>query len=434
MNQLKTHFDKLETGELNGADKSEECGVVATPLIDAIEPPNYITPLLHSVTLFINTPFKYLHRWIWYRVEGVSIHLIHARDELALAAIAKDKNWEEKLEAEEHLQLMHSELEGLDDDNDNDDDDDDDVTEYRQQQAIVGVAKEAVEEAGVAYESAVAAVKMAQAKVNRLEGLKSHGRAHQTVWALVENRLKADFKVYCSAYHGGDLEGNQCRQLVKESPAIMDAIKAMLLEYLADLPAEEKAKLADEAEVDLFCSGFQRLFQYFDVVSHYCYQPYGSLSDAGIAKLEIAVDRLVALYLKLLPNCPMKLHMIATHLVPHVKQFRGLKSHHESHIERAHQQGVRDRRRLGVLGSFSKKTISALKSEATANKAEVVAMAEDTQARRRRRKRKAGVLEGAAPGDERQAYLDSVLELPAIVAEFPSLLDLMKRSMEERVE
>jgi hypothetical protein len=70
--------------------------------------------------------------------------------------------------------------------------------------------------------------------------------------------------------------------------------------------------------------------------------------------------------------------MIAVHLVPHMKQFRGLKSHHESHIERAHQQGVRDRRRLGVLGSFSKKTISALKTDATANKAEVVAMAADT--------------------------------------------------------
>jgi hypothetical protein len=86
------------------------------------------------------------------------------------------------------------------------------------------------------------------------------------------------------------------------------------------------------------------LFQYFDVVSHYCYQPYGSLSDGDIAKLQVAEDRLVALYLKLLPNCPMKLHMIAVYLVPHVKKFRGLKSHHESHIERAHQQGVRNNR------------------------------------------------------------------------------------------
>jgi hypothetical protein len=179
----------------------------------------------------------------------------------------------------------------------------------------------------------------------------------------------------------------------------------------------------------LFCSGFQRLFQYFDVVSHYCYQPYGSQSDGDIAKLKLGVDRLVDLYLKILPNCPMKLHIIATHLVPHMKRFRKLKSHHESHIERAHQQGMRDRRRLGVLGSFSKKTVSALKTEATANKAEVIAMVKDTQ---QCRKRKAGVLEeGAAAKDTRQAYLNSILALPVIVDEFPSLLELAKKAMKD---
>jgi len=422
MNQLKSHFNRLEDGTLDRAKKSEECGVVATPLIDAIEPPNYITPLLHCVTLFINTPFKYLHRWIWYRVEGVSIHLIHARDELALADIEKDKLWEAKLEAEEHLQLMYSELEGLDDDDDNNTGVA--ATEYRQQQAIVDVAEEAVVEAETVLESAVAAVRKASAKVNRMEGLKSHGRAYQDVWMLIENRLK-ELKVYSSAYHGGDMEGNQCRELVKQAPTIIAAIKDVVLEYLAEA---DDARLADKAEVELFCSGFCRLFQYFDVVSHYCYQPYGSQSDGDIAKLQVAVDRLVDLYLRIMPNCPMKLHMIAVHLVPDMKRFRGLKSHHESHIERAHQQGIRDRRRLGVLGSFAKKTISALKSEATANKPEVMAMVADTQ-EQRRRKRKSGELleEGAAAEDARQTYLDAVLELPVMATEFPSLLELMKR-------
>jgi hypothetical protein len=206
-------------------------------------------------------------------------------------------------------------------------DDKEHQAEYEQQKAIVAVAEEAVDKAELAYQTAAGAVRKAAAKVNKLESRKAHGRAHQSVWAMVENKLK-EFKVYCSAYHGGDLEGNQCRQLMKNSPAIMAAIKDLLLEYLAGLPAEEKARLADESEVELFCNGFKRLFQYFDVISHYCYQPYGTLADGDIAKLQVAVDRLVDLYLKLLPTCPMKLHMIATHLVPHVKQFRGLKNHH----------------------------------------------------------------------------------------------------------
>jgi len=434
MDQLKECFNKLEAGELDRTDKSQECGVVATPLIDAIEPPDYITPLLHCVTLFMNTPFKYLHRWIWYRVEGVSMELIHARDELTLLAIDKDSRWDEKLESEEYLQLMYAELEAVSPEVHLVFDDKEHQAEYEQQKAIVAVAEEAVDEAELAYQTAAGAVRKAAAKVNKLESRKAHGRAHQSVWAMVENKLK-EFKVYCSAYHGGDLEGNQCRQLMKDSPAIMAAIKDLLLEYLAELPAEEKARgrLADAAEVEQFCRGFERLFQYFDVVSHHCYQPFGSLTDSDIGKLQVAVDRLVDLYLRIMPNCPMKLHMIATHLVPHVKQFRGLKSHHESHIERAHQQGVRDRRRLGVLGSYERKTVSALKTETTANKPEVLAMVADTEAQRKR-KRKAAVLEEAGAGvvvEARLAYLGSVLDLPAIVTEFPSLLELAKESMKK---
>jgi hypothetical protein len=125
----------------------------------------------------------------------------------------------------------------------------------------------------------------------------------------------------------------------------------------------------------------------------------------------------------------MKLHMIATHLVPHVERFRGLKSHHESHIERAHQQGMRDRRRLGVLGSYERKTVSALKTEATANKAEVVAMADATE-QSRRRKRKAGVLDDVT---ERQAYLNAIVDLPIIVTKFPSLLELAKGSLQPQL-
>ena len=54
-------------------------------------------------------------------------------------------------------------------------------------------------------------------------------------------------------------------------------------------------------------------------------------------------------------------------------------------------------------------------------------MAEDTQ---RRRKRKAAVLEGEVQeAENRLSYLDSVLDLPAIVAEFPSLLQLAKESV-----
>ena len=60
-------------------------------------------------------------------------------------------------------------------------------------------------------------------------------------------------------------------------------------------------------------------------------------------------------------------------------------------------------------------------------------MVADTEAQRKR-KRKAAVLEEAGAGvvvEARLAYLGSVLDLPAIVTEFPSLLELAKESMKK---
>jgi hypothetical protein len=95
---------------------------------------------------------------------------------------------------------------------------------------------------------------------------------------------------------------------------------------------------------------------------------------------------------------------------------------------------VRDRRRLGVLGSFSKKTISALKTDATANKAEVVAMAADTQARRKRKADALGEEGRTAAIVGRQDYLNSILDLPAIADNFPTLLELTKLSVVHQQE
>jgi hypothetical protein len=95
---------------------------------------------------------------------------------------------------------------------------------------------------------------------------------------------------------------------MKQAPAVMHAVKEIMLEHLAELPAQIKAKRADEAEVTLFCSGFQRLFQYFDVVSHYCYQPYGSITDCQVADIKKLGGFMDRLWRKLSKNVPQASH------------------------------------------------------------------------------------------------------------------------------
>jgi hypothetical protein len=200
LERLKTHLERLHSGELNKADKAVESGVVATPLIDAIEPQDYIIGPLHCVTLFINTPFKYLHRWIWNRVEAVPEPLIEARDRVANADI-QVKLWQEDLA-------------------DNDEPD-----------QIAAIKAE--------LKAAKAELKQARAEVAKMEkNSKEYGTVTQDLWMAIQNRLKEEFQVYISSYHGGDMEGNQCRQLMKKAVPVMDMIEEMALEYLDMLSAE----------------------------------------------------------------------------------------------------------------------------------------------------------------------------------------------------
>ena len=292
------------------------------------------------------------------------------------------------------------------------------------------VAADATADAKASLKLARKELKEAKAAVTKMEkNGKVYGTVTQDLWMVIQNQLKEEFKVYISSYHGGDMEGNQCRQLMKEAKPIMAMVKAMLLEYLDELSVEDDLeRRATVGEVDRFCRAFERLFQYFDVLSHKCYQPYGSLTDEDIADTKLCVNQMTNLWLKLMPTVPVKVHMWQ-HLLDDLEMHRGLKSHEESQIERAHQQGVKDRRRLGNLGCFQKKTKAGLKNLATAAKAEVVAMVENTE-KSRKRKRSSPCTLNDEKKEERLEYLKLIVMLEPIQDEFPSLLELSKRHLQ----
>ena len=102
-----------------------------------------------------------------------------------------------------------------------------------------------------------------------------------------------------------------------------------------------------------------------------------------------------------------------------------MKSHHEQQIERAHQAGKKDHRRLHALKDFEKKTANILRHNATFETTAVQAMHDNTKVKKQQRKRKrtAAVVEKLA---DRSEYLKSVLELPPITSVFPAFVELAK--------
>ena len=125
-----------------------------------------------------------------------------------------------------------------------------------------------------------------------------------------------------------------------------------------------------------------------------------------------------------MPTIPMKVHAWR-HLAEDLEKYRGMKSHHEQEIERAHQRGLKDERRLCCVADYQKKINSVLSHKATANSTPVKEMRDDTEEKmvRRKRKKVQVAVERAA---DRALYLKSVLLLPEITDNFPSLLELQQ--------
>ena len=423
---MKERFQKLESGELSRKKKTIERGLVRPMLIDCIEPVDFIVPILHAVILLTNTVFGHVQKWIWYRVEDVPLELIVARSDYARAELDLEARRKECVDVTGHYQEMKSELNHLTPKRGDDFDDEEHHEFFQQQQLLVSTLAASVKAAEKAQTAAEKNARATKKKVSEMEKCKDYGKTKQQLWLTIQRMLREEFNIYWSVYHGGALEGNQARTLLRRAPAVMERIKTMLLEHLNGIEdPEDRIRRATAEEVDLFLNGFERLFQYMDVIVHYGYQPFGSMSDSDVSKAQEAIRLATLLWYKLMPTIPMKVHTWQ-HLAEDFQQYRGLKSHTDEPIERSHQAGKKDDHRLHAIRNFELKTTCVLKSRATMGQKEVKEMMKDTEAQRKKRKlppEQAGESQSATA---RRNYLDTILRLAPLECDFPSMLELNK--------
>ena len=113
-------------------------------------------------------------------------------------------------------------------------------------------------------------------------------------------------------------------------------------------------------------------------------------------------------------------------MVEDLERLRGLKEYDDSNIEVYHQVMKKHNRRVGNLGDFQKKTKSILKSEKTSSKRQVQEAHGLVEANRKRNKRTRIDSKQQQSALNRSEYLKSILGLPPIQEEFPSLDELSK--------
>ena len=375
-----------------------------TPLFDAIPNQNFLCPVLHTVDLFVNSVMKNLYLYGDFRLENRPIQLMKLRNEEADAKI-------EEVKAREWLSICEQQL-----------------SDCRVGDEFEEARLELID-AKANHAEAESVAKAAAAKARKLEKTKAFGAMSQPLRQQVDDALAQLHHVLRSSYHGGDFEGNFCRKLMANADEVLDEIENLYLR----VPRESRAKGCTDDEIKKYCAAFKRLLQYFNLLSHYCYQPYGSMNDADIVKACDCIDKMDHLWRKLSHNVPPMVHAWQ-HLKQDLRRLRGMKYHQESPVERAHQIGERSNQRFRALaGSTERKIQNELKWDANSKDPAVIATQEEVRVVRARTFGPESLAKRNAKQSKRkkskEAHIEEVLSWPEITGTFLSLLEL---TMEDR--
>lgn len=338
----------LGTLKRSKADDVEGCK--SQPLLTNITLGNMFVGVLHCVDLHVNFLVKRMFLWIRWQIETAPQELELARNALAKAMMDEV---EAKVEVAELEALIVSHLNdveelnaaGLDRDT---------RAEVKTIKAVIKGTRDTLTVANTALSKAKSKATSALAKVNRISKMKEYNATTQPIRQRVEERLQRKHYVYRSSYHGGDLEGNQCRRLIRDAVDAVNTIKEELktVEY----------RKATDPEINEFFKGVTILLQCFDLMSSLCYQPYGSRANKDIKNAKQIVVLFHKIWRCMFPSVPPKTHMWV-HLLEHLDRTRGLKFHTESPVEVEHQTGKRDERRFGNRDR-AKKVLTMLQSRA----------------------------------------------------------------------
>ena len=199
-----------------------------------------------------------------------------------------------------------------------------------------------------------------------------------------------------------------------------------VVDHLLQVPPNKRARGCTDIEIRKYCGAYTRLFQYMDLLSHYCYQPYGTLSNDEIKDVFLLVEKMDRLWRRIARNTPPKVH-VWHHLARDLNRLRGLKNHNESKIEVSHQVGKQTELWYQALAANGLKKVNAtMQYQANLDDSKLKErQAEVTGERARKFKSKTKWEERAEEKKRSKSdHINSVLELPEINDEFPSLLEL----------
>jgi hypothetical protein len=160
------------------------------------------------------------------------------------------------------------------------------------------------------------------------------GKKNHEVYQLMQTILKRHHidKPY---YHGGKYNGKAMTNFMTNSQKIMADVQQAIL----NIPQDGRCP---DGEVTEFCS-----LRVYDAIFSTARQPSGTIKDDELDQLDLFVLEGMKLWRAL--DCTTtapKPHAIEDHLIDQIRQFEGIGEFTEDFVEQAHQDGIRDGRRI----------------------------------------------------------------------------------------
>jgi hypothetical protein len=396
----------------------QKMGLKTTPLFTHIPVENWLCPLLHMIDLFVNTWVDLMFKYIDYRLEKRPLELIEARQFHAAMSIQKEEihtMLEESRALVDFLKLEIDNLDGIDDGDDVLSDLKDGLESQQEQLRLETLL----------YKECAKTCRDSLKVVKDMEALKENGALSQELRQDIEGRLEEFFKITRSSYHGGDFEGNHCRKFMRHASNVVNRIATDCIIWT---DPNQRAKGCTNAELRMYFDGFERMLEYFDALSHFAYQPYGMLTDNDMDSVRKLVPMMDRLWRKMSTTVPVKAHMWF-HLVNDLDRLRGMKNHHESKIEVAHQVGRKTDLLFRSVTDINKKIDCGLKFQATLDDPEIKQIKQEVDKSRERKFKEEKTQKAHDSKKQRYENIMEVINRTEITDNFPTLLELTQKDI-----
>ena len=208
--------------------------------------------------------------------------------------------------------------------------------------------------------------KFREAKASEEELKKATRNSSHTIKTCVEHFMLVLYRAHVSSYHGGEHEGNSCRQLMKEGDNIFEEIKQYLIIRNNNNALGNDNCTIDNEEIVSLCDKHGKMLVMFDNVFSAFYTKRGKHSNDAHNRLLSDLEHVRQCWVQLQISITPKLHVIFYHVPFLLYKFNGgFDKLEESRIEQSHQTRARDHHRLARMGDKNQADMFEVKLQNT---------------------------------------------------------------------